>query len=484
LLVVSLEFLPKLDSARFIQVRITVRQLDGLGIRAHLGDFLQQPLGAKLPNGIPVHAFCFKRCRFPPSQFLNQISNPLTEALPQVFEVRFRLLHNIVQNRRAEHLRISDSTKVSQVGEHVDRVSDIRQGRLAIANLTTMGPRRECDCIIEIDVGHGINMHHEIQCAIFASSKVATQSSKIESMARLLAAADIGSNTAHLLVAATDGEIVMRIDNLNEWIPLGETVARAGQIPKEFADQLVGALKEFKKVSTAKGAERLYVFATEAMRSAGNHTTILKRIKAETGITVEVVSPEREAEFSFYGVRLDTREIKPDLMFEVGGGSAQIAAVNEKSILEDLSLPLGTGRLLAESGLTFPCPTENKKLAQEYIQRTLDTAQLATQVDGKAIASGGVARGLWRALHPDGEKRIAREEVEYLIWATERLSVERIIERFSVKPKRAGTLMAGAMVYEAIMRKFNLDEMMISEFGVREGAILEMAKNKIKGQAL
>jgi len=56
---------------------------------------------------------------------------------------------------------------------------------------------------------------------------------------RVFAAADIGSNTAHLLVAATDGSLVMRIDNYNEWIPLGEVVTRVGSIPKEVTQDLV-----------------------------------------------------------------------------------------------------------------------------------------------------------------------------------------------------------------------------------------------------
>jgi len=303
-------------------------------------------------------------------------------------------------------------------------------------------------------------------------------------MARILAAADIGSNTAHLLVAATDGDIVMRIDNLNEWIQLGEIVARKGEIPKEQSDQLVGALKEFKKVSSAKGAGSLYVFATEAMRIASNHTNVLKRIKAETGIEVDVVPPQREADFSFYGVRLDTKEIEPDLMFEVGGGSAQLAVVTSKEICEEISLPLGTGRIIAESGMENPCPLESKLRAQTYIQETLDTCELTSISSPNAVVSGGVARGLWRALHPDGDKRLAREEIDYLIWASERLSIERLIERFNVKPKRAGTLLPGALVYQALMEKFGLAEMMVSEFGVREGAILEMAKGKVKGQAL
>ena len=303
-------------------------------------------------------------------------------------------------------------------------------------------------------------------------------------MARILAAADIGSNTAHLLVAATDGEIVMRIDNLNEWIPLGEIVARTGEIPKEQADQLVGVMKEFRRVSAGKRAGRLYVFATEAMRSAKNHQAILKRIRSEAGVQVEIITPAVEAEYSFLGVRLDTKEVIPDLMFEVGGGSAQVAAVNEDVILEEVSLRLGTGRIIAEAGLKLPCPAKVKEKALTYIRKVLNECTLHAKSSPKVIASGGVVRGLWRALHPDGEKVLHQEELQYLIWSTERLNVERIIERFNVKPKRAGTLLPGAMVYHELMIHFGTTEMMVSEFGVREGAILQMAKNKVKGQSL
>jgi exopolyphosphatase/guanosine-5'-triphosphate,3'-diphosphate pyrophosphatase len=303
-------------------------------------------------------------------------------------------------------------------------------------------------------------------------------------MAKILAAADIGSNTAHLLVAATDGDIVMRIDNLNEWISLGEVVARTGHIPKEHADQLVGALVEFRKLVEAKRADRFYVFATEAMRAAKNHPAVLKRIKSETGIVVDVISPQKEAEYSFRGVRLDTKEIDPDIVFEVGGGSAQVAIVESGEIISETSLSLGTGKLLAESGIQNPCTTGARKAAEDYIESALKSCDLQVHKSPKGVASGGVARGLWRALHPDGEKRLVRAEIEYLIWATERLSLERIIERFNVKPKRAGTLLPGALVYLALMRKFGVEELAISEFGVREGAILNMAKGLIKGQVL
>jgi exopolyphosphatase / guanosine-5'-triphosphate,3'-diphosphate pyrophosphatase len=298
-------------------------------------------------------------------------------------------------------------------------------------------------------------------------------------MARVLAAADIGSNTAHLLVAATDGDLVMRIDNVNEWIALGEVVARQGSIPKEQADQLIAAVKEFKRVAILRAAEGMYVFATEAVRAASNYRDILKRLKSETGVAVDVIKPEREAQLSAMGVMLDCKDCGADILLEVGGGSAQIASVVDGRIEVDVSLPLGTGRIIAETGMRNPCPADALIAAQHYIDRQLDSIELPI-AGTVAVCSGGVARGLWRALHPDGEKRLALEELTYVAWSAARLPADRIVERFNVKTKRAGTILPGALVYQALLRRFGLTEMIISEFGVREGAIIEMAKGKVK----
>ena len=299
-------------------------------------------------------------------------------------------------------------------------------------------------------------------------------------MTRVFAAADIGSNTAHLLVAATDGELVMRIDNYNEWMGLGEIVARKGEIPKENVEQLGQTLSEFRRMAKARGAVGLYVFATEAIRKARNSEAVLRKVQAESGVRVEVIPPQREAELSLRGIGLDTRNLGPDLMFEVGGGSAQVGKIGKGGFEKEESLPLGTGRVIAESGLAFPTPEIARRAAETYIARTLERLTIESK-GGLAVASGGVARGLWRALHPDGEKTLTREEIEYLVWATGRLPVDRIVSRFAVKSKRAATLLPGALVYRALMERFGLDGIVVSEFGIREGAILEMAGDTALG---
>lgn len=297
-------------------------------------------------------------------------------------------------------------------------------------------------------------------------------------MTRIFAAADIGSNTAHLLVAATDGNLVMRIDNFNEWIALGETVAKQKEIPKESLQQLITAVKEFKRVANAKQAESLYVFATEGVRMAKNHEAALKKIFNETGVKVEIISPAREAELSFRAVMLDTKHYGCDMLMEVGGGSAQIGRISRGKLVQEVSLPLGTGRVIAESDLRSPCPDYAFQAAESYIQDVLDNSGLDFTAK-RSVVSGGVGRGLWRAIHPDSEKVMMAEELDYIIWSASRLPPDRIVARFGVKQKRAGTLLPGALVYRALMRKFGVKEIVVSEFGIREGAVLEMAAGRI-----
>lgn len=303
-------------------------------------------------------------------------------------------------------------------------------------------------------------------------------------MTRLLATADLGSNTAHLLVAATDGETVTRAENVSDWIGLGEVVGRLGIIPNDKLSDIIATLKAFKKIAQERKAEPLYVFATEAIRTARNHAVVLQHIKSETGISVDVISPKREAEFGYRGILLDSRRTNPDLIFEIGGGSAQIARIAADKVDVDISLPIGTGKLTAESHLKYPPSSENVRRITEHINNALQGMSLQLPRDARAVASGGVVRGLWRALHPDGEKRLYREELDYVAFTTMRLPVDQIALRFNVKLKRAQTLLPGALVYSALMEHFGLPEITVSEFGVREGAILEMARGNVQACAV
>ncbi len=297
-------------------------------------------------------------------------------------------------------------------------------------------------------------------------------------MTNVLAAADIGSNTAHLLVASYGPSGLGRLLNESEWLSLGQVVSHENRIPKELISRLTTTLKAFKSQSASLKADGIYVFATEAVRKAENHRDVLKIIKKETGLDVDIIEPKREAELGLKGALIDCHSDGRFVLAETGGGSVQVAVCEGADILSETSAPIGTGVLIDRALLHQPATTRQVGAAEALIGDALSA--VPSDVDVKRlVASGGVARGLWRALHPDGDPTIHLEELKFMAWVAKRLNQTTIGKRYSVKAKRAATLLPGSLVYKALMEKFNLSEMTVSQFGVREGAILEMSQGKI-----
>lgn len=301
-------------------------------------------------------------------------------------------------------------------------------------------------------------------------------------MGRILAAADIGSNTVHLLVADITKQAFRRLRNEADWLSLGEVVSREGSIPEAKLARLIATLQNFKSIAKSAQAEDFYVFATEAMRVASNHGEIIQRIRKEVGIEVDLIPATREAALSMRGCLLDIAPEDPCVLLEVGGGSAQVALCENGELLDERSLPVGTGRLIAEYGIEQPVTREIVERLQQDLPNLISEAGVPSHAKF-VIGSGGVARGFVRALHPDGAHEVQRFELDYLLRSAAELTVDQISMRFSVKVKRATTLVPGALVFCALLDHFVADRMRVSEYGVREGAILELAEGFIRCRA-
>lgn len=297
-------------------------------------------------------------------------------------------------------------------------------------------------------------------------------------MPTVFAAADIGSNTAHLLIASMETRGLRRLSNQSEWLSLGQIVSHEKCIPKTLVDKLVASALSFRALAVSSKAKGIYVFATEAVRAADNHEDVIKLIRKKTGLQVDVVSPQREAELGLKGALLDCPVEGRFIFAETGGGSVQVALCEGVEVKEEVSMPVGTGVLTDRAELEQP-PIANQLEEVDALLRSAMTEAPVSEPHLPILASGGVARGLWRALHPDGERTLSKFEIEYLAQATKGLSISQISARFGVKEKRAATLLPGSLVYLNMMEHYQTETMMVSQFGVREGAVLEMSQGKI-----
>lgn len=294
-------------------------------------------------------------------------------------------------------------------------------------------------------------------------------------MGRLIAAADIGSNTAHLLVAHVTPNGLKRLVNESDWLSLGEVVTRRGTIPPEDRKNLFATLKRFKEILVTYKVEEHYIFATEAMRRADNHDLILREAAEKFQLNIDIISPQREAELSYIAAQVDCPGPDPMLLVEAGGGSVQVAFCEGGAIEREISLPVGTGALTAASGLTYPATETQENRIRDLLCDAL-TKLNDFPTPARIVSAGGVARGLWRALHPDGDRNLHAQELAFLAWDCRRLSPETIVSRYDVKVNRARTLLPGSLIFGQILAHFGLPEMTVSQYGVREGAVLEMAQ--------
>lgn len=297
-------------------------------------------------------------------------------------------------------------------------------------------------------------------------------------MGKVYATADIGSNTVHLLVAEFEGTNLNRIHNDSEWLSLGEIVSREGYIPSGSKTALIRTLTSYKQIAKASGAEGIYVFATEAMRAASNCDEVLAEISAKVSIKVDLINPRHEAELGVLGCACDVVLDDPWAMIEMGGGSVQVGLIADGELLEEESLKAGTGRLAYETGLESPATERQWADLLLYVDQVIEPLRYWRKPQ-MVVGAGGVARGLLRALHPDGNRTLAEEELSYLMWSAKNSAVATLCRRFSVKQQRAATFSSGALMFLKIMEIFEANRIMISEFGVREGAILFQSQGKI-----
>ncbi|MBV9045443.1 MAG: Ppx/GppA family phosphatase, partial [Alphaproteobacteria bacterium] len=143
--------------------------------------------------------------------------------------------------------------------------------------------------------------------------------------APLLAALDLGTNNCRLLIArAVRGELRI-VDSFSRIVRLGEGVSQSGQLSETAIERTVAALKICAEHLRAKDVRHIRAVATEAARRASNAQVLLDRVRAETGIELEIITAEEEARLAAIGCApLIDPEAEGGLIFDIGGGSTEI----------------------------------------------------------------------------------------------------------------------------------------------------------------
>ncbi len=296
---------------------------------------------------------------------------------------------------------------------------------------------------------------------------------------------DIGSNTGHLLVVdAHGGAAPMPASSVKEPLRLAEHLDATGAVTDAGIAALAAFVSRALALAEDKGCEEICSFATSAVREATNSEEVLDHVERETGVRIEVLSGEDEARLTFLAVRRWFGWSSGRLgVVDIGGGSLEIAAGAEEAPDVAWSLPLGAGRL---TRTYFRDGRPDEETLRELRRRIrADIAREAGSLLRQgpldhAVATSKTFRSLSRICGsaPSSEGLYVRRilpaaELERWLPKLVAMSPEEIAGLPGVSPERAHQVVAGAFVASAVMDIFELPELEICPWALREGILLE-----------
>lgn len=316
----------------------------------------------------------------------------------------------------------------------------------------------------------------------------------------LYAALDLGTNNCRLLVAQPTRPGQFRVvDAFSRIVRLGEGLGAHGRLSVEAMDRAVEALKVCAAKLSGRDIRRMRLIATEACRSAENGEEFLSRVLIETGLELEIINRETEARLAVSGCSsLVGREARSVVLFDIGGGSSEIAVIsigeNRSSRLANhithwTSLPVGVVTLSERHGGQHVTPEIFETMTQEVeaMLARFDCPPLTDQSgrppdDFHLIGTSGTVTTL-AGVHLD-LPRYDRRRVDGLWLSDSEVSAMQAkllswdyagrAANPCIGPDRADLVLAGCAILEAIRRRWPSNRMRVADRGLREGLLTDM----------
>ncbi len=267
---------------------------------------------------------------------------------------------------------------------------------------------------------------------------------------------DVGSNSVRLLLNGKK-----RITNTQ----LAEKLVPGGALLPEAVARTAEAVKSFRRFALDNGAEEVFVFATEAVRSAKNGDVFRAALAAD-GVELDVLSPQLEAKIGFDGAYYGKGEFQAVL--DVGGASSELAVGNDKGLVYSHSLPLGAVRIKDYS-------LDRKTVEKLVNERVCEYGKVPPF--SEMVTIGGTTSSLVAVrdgIEPyDPEKihlkKITYDEMEKTVSRILATPVEKRAEIKGMHPQKILILPAGILLVMGIMRYLSLEEITVSENDNLEG---------------
>jgi exopolyphosphatase / guanosine-5'-triphosphate,3'-diphosphate pyrophosphatase len=292
--------------------------------------------------------------------------------------------------------------------------------------------------------------------------------------ATVLAAIDVGTNAVRLKLARPlpDGSLETLHDERDPVRP-GEGVFKSGQIPRDVADRLLSTLRRYGALCRRYKA-RVRAVATSAVREAGNRDEILKRVKEEAGLNLELVSGREEARLICLGVLQGRPPSARSLVVDIGGGSTEVASALGEKPIALWSVAIGAVRLTEMFDTGGKIRPKDLKLVRSYVREAVEES-LPEKVAGAprtALGSSGSIHAVVQFAAAEGTGHVNARQLTKAVEELVDMGPEGRRKRFD--PRRADIIVPGAVILEAIVEHLRLTSVVAVDRGLRDGILADL----------
>ncbi len=293
-----------------------------------------------------------------------------------------------------------------------------------------------------------------------------------------LAAIDIGSNAARLLVS----DVISGLQDVPEFIKvalvrvplrLGFDVFDKGEISAARADKIIKTIKSYKLLLEVYEVKHLKACATSAMRDAVNAAEIIKKVKAETGIEIQIISGQEEASLIYENHIAENMTSEESYLYiDVGGGSTELTFFSDSKLIFKESFNIGTIRLLKNQ-----VSEASWDKMKEFIR---------TKTKGyhhvSAIGSGGNINKIFSLSKRKEGKPLQLDLLRDYYKEFSNLSLPQRISLYKLREDRADVIVPALLIYINVMRWADAEEIYVPKIGLADGLIHTLYE-EVKQQA-
>ena len=282
-----------------------------------------------------------------------------------------------------------------------------------------------------------------------------------------LAAIDIGSNAARLLIS----DVVPGTQANPEFIKillvrvplrLGFDVFDKAEISAGKVEKIIKTIKSYKLLLDVYEVKHLKACATSAMRDAINAKEIIKKIKTETGIEIEIISGDKEASLIYENhIAENLKKDESYLYIDVGGGSTELSFFSDGKLIDKESFNIGTIRLLKNQ-----VSESQWDQMKDFIKNKTKGYHHVT-----AIGSGGNINKVFTLSKRKEGKPLQLELLRDYYKEFSNLSVPQRVALYHLREDRADVIVPALLIFINIMRWAEIEEIFVPKIGLADGLI-------------